>query len=123
LVKEFRERLGDGDLILHSNKLTMLPSVYYDRTLPQEYLADPPGSGSDTLALPTQEALGLMALPSVESIGTSKGKIWFVIFQRAIKEYQVMGYETHPHLAWLDEHYSLERTETWGDLMVYVYKR
>jgi len=123
LARELRAQSGAGDLILHSNKLTMLPTVYYDRTLPQEYLTDPPGSGSDTLALPTQEALGLMALPSVESIGTSKVRVWFVIFQRAIKEYQGLGYETHPHLAWLNEHYSLERIETWGDLLVYVYKR
>ena len=123
LAKEFRTRLGAGDLILHSNKLTMLPSVYYERTLPQEYIADPPGSGSDTLALPTQEALGLMALPSVESIGISQERVWFVIFQRAIEEYQAMGYETHPHLAWLNGHYSLEHIDTWGDLLVYVYTR
>jgi hypothetical protein len=101
----------------------MLPSVYYDRTLPQEYIADPAGSGSDTLAVPTQEVIRLMALPSVESIGTSKDRVWFVIFERAIEEYQAMGYETHPHLAWLNEHYSLERIETWGDLLVYVYNR
>jgi hypothetical protein len=123
LVKEFRTQLGAGGLILHSNKLTMLPAVYYDRTLPQEYIADPPGSGSDTLASPTQEAIGLMALPTIESIGTSRDRIWFVIFQRAIKEYQAMGYETHPHITWLNEHYALEHTETWGDLLVYVYSR
>jgi mannosyltransferase len=123
LVKGFRRRMGTGDLILHSNKLSMLPSVYYDRILPQEYIGDPPGSGSDTLALPTQEVIRLMALPSIESIGPSKDRVWFVIFQRAIEEYQGMGYETHPHLAWLNEHYLLERIETWGDLKVYVYQR
>jgi uncharacterized membrane protein len=123
LVSELKMRLRSNDLILHSNKLTMLPCVYYDRALPQKYIADPPGSGSDTLALATQEVLGLIALPSIESIGTSPDRIWFVIFQRAIDEYQAMGYKTHPHLAWLDEHYSLDRTEDWGDIKVYVYNR
>lgn len=84
---------------------------------------DPPGSGADTLALATQEVLRLIAMPSIESVGTSKDRIWFVIFQRAIDEYQAMGYQTHPHLAWLGDHYSLVHTETWGEIQVYVYNK
>jgi hypothetical protein len=123
LVNELHGQVGSNDLVLHSNKLTMLPSVYYDRQLPQDYIADPPGSGSDTLAPATQEVLGLIALPSIDSVGDSKDRIWFVIFQRAIDEYQAMGYQTHPHLAWLDKHYSLDHIEAWGDIKTYVYIR
>jgi hypothetical protein len=123
LVKSLRMHLGTGDLILHSNKLTMLPSVSYDRSLPQTYINDPVESGSNTLALPTQKVLGLMALPSIESVPSSKNKIWFVIFKRAIEEYQAQGYDTHPHLGWLNSHYSLARIETWGDILIYEYTR
>jgi uncharacterized membrane protein len=61
--------------VLHSNKLTMLPMVYYDRDLPQAYLADPAGSGSDTLSLPTQQVLGLVARPEIETaVGDAQRK-------------------------------------------------
>jgi hypothetical protein len=47
-----------GDVIVHSNKLTFLPTHYYDRSLPQDFIADEPGSPSDTLAYPTQKRQG-----------------------------------------------------------------
>ena len=54
-----------GDVIVHSNKLTFLPTHYYDRSLPQDFVADEPGSPSDTLAYPTQQALGLFATSDI----------------------------------------------------------
>jgi hypothetical protein len=101
----------------------MLPAVYFDRGLPQKYLMDPPGSGADTLALPTQEKLGMIADASVEeSIGNAE-KVWFVVFEKAINEYREQGYETHPHLAWLEEHFQFYNLEKWGDISIYVYTR
>jgi len=123
LDASLRERAAPDEVILHSNKLTMLPAVYYDPDLPQRYLADPPGSGSDTLALPTQQALGLIAERSLEAAVGDAPRVWFVIFERAIREYRDLGYETHPHLTWLDAHYRLERVETWDDVLLYVYAR
>jgi len=110
-----------SDMIVHSNKLTILPMVYYHPDLPQDFIADLPGSGSDTFAVPTQETLGLIALPSIEAAVGDAPQVWFVIFQKAIDEYQELGFETHPHLTWLDTHYQREGVETWGDLLLFFY--
>ncbi len=111
-----------GARIVHSNKLTMLPAVYYDRGLNQSFLADPIGSGSDTLAMPTQDVLGLWAEETPAEAAGGAGKVWFVIFSRAEAEYLNLGFDQHPHLAWLQANYRLDGVETWGDVLVYRFK-
>lgn len=123
MMQALETRLVPGDVILHSNKLTMLPSVFYNRKLPQEYVNDPPGSGADTLAEPTQKTLGLYARPSVEDAVDEADRVWFVIFARAIDEYRQQGYASHPHLEWLQEHYRLQGVETWEDVRLYQFIR
>lgn len=111
------------DIILHSNKLTMLPAVFYDRELAQSYIGDIPGDGSDTLALPTQQVLGLIAETEVgEAVGDFE-RVWFVIFEKAIEEYTDQGFQTHPHLAWLESNMQLEKVEKWGEINLYLYSR
>jgi mannosyltransferase len=123
LGQSLQERYLDGDLILHSNKLTALPLIYYAPELPQSYLPDPPESGSDTLAPATQHVLGLPAETDIESAAEGRNRVWLIIFDQAIEEYRLAGYETHPHLEWLSEHFSLAQTETYSDLHVYLYER
>ena len=115
------ENSSPNDVILHSNKLTLLPMVYYDRDLLQRYLADTPGSGSDTLAPATQAVLGLLAAPDPDSAIGNAQRVWFVIFERAIAEYQSLGHSTHPQLEWLNSHFNLENSSNWDDLRLYVY--
>lgn len=117
-VAFLQQNTAPSDLILHSNKLTFFPMHYYDRALPQSFLADPPGSGSDTLALPTQQVLGLYAAGDVETAVKGANHVWFVIFNKAIEEYAP---QTHPHLAWLREHYLLVRTKQTDDLAIYEF--
>jgi len=107
---------------VHDNKLTFFPCHYYDRELPQAFMADPPGSGSDTLALPTQEALGLLASQNMEEATAGSQRVWFVIFQRAFAEYEGLGYPQPPHKAWLEERYRLVETATFNDLNIYLYE-
>jgi 4-amino-4-deoxy-L-arabinose transferase-like glycosyltransferase len=123
IVKFLRDSSSEQDIILHSNKLTMLPAYYYDRNLPQEYIQDIPGSGADTLALATQETLGLIAEPGVEEGVNNAKKVWFVIFKKAIDEYKALGYSTHPHLEWLQKNFHLDRQVDWGDISIYVFSR
>ena len=111
--------IGDGGVVVHSNKISMLPSYYYDETLDQAYIADPPGAGSDTLALPTQEVLGLIAQPDVESAVGDAQQVFFVMFGREIDDYEALGVTTHPHLSWLMEQYDLDEKTTWDDLSLY----
>jgi hypothetical protein len=123
LDKSFDKAFSPGDLIVHSNKLSMLPSVYYDRTLPQTYIADDPGSGSDTLALSTQQVLGLEAQPDIQTATHNAKRIWFLIFDKSEQEYIQAGYPHHPQLTWLLEHYSLEEVKNWGELKVYLFSK
>jgi len=121
-VTYLRENYQSGDAIVHDNKLTFFPCHYYDRELPQAFMADPPGSGSDTLALPTQEALGLLASQHMEEATAGSQRVWFVIFQRAFAEYEGLGYPQPPHKAWLEERYRLVETVTFNDLNIYLYE-
>jgi uncharacterized membrane protein len=121
-VTYLRENHQSGDAIVHDNKLTFFPCHYYDRELPQAFMADPPGSGSDTLALPTQEALGLLAGQTMEDATAGSQRVWFVIFQRAFAEYEGLGHPQPPHKAWLEERYRLVETVTFNDLNIYLYE-
>jgi len=121
-VAYLRENYQLSDAIVHDNKLTFFPCHYYDRELPQAFMADPPGAGSDTLALPTQEALGLLASRAMEEATGDSQRVWFVIFQRAFAEYEELGYPQPPHKAWLEERYRLAETVTFNDLNVYLYE-
>jgi uncharacterized membrane protein len=110
------------DVIVHSNKLTFLPTHYYDRSLPQTYIADEPGSPADTLAYPTQQALGLFATPDIATATVGHERVWFVIFRHAIDEYRTAGYADHPHRVWLEQHYTLVSVTSFGDLDIAEYQ-
>jgi len=120
-VAYLRENYRPGDAIVHDNKLTFFPCYYYDRELPQTFVADPPGSGSDTLALPTQEALGLFA-QEIEAATAGYDRVWLVIFDQAVAEYQAAGYPDHPHLTWLKAHYRPSDVVHFNDLSLYLFQ-
>jgi uncharacterized membrane protein len=110
------------DVIVHSNKLTFFPTHYYDRSLPQEFIADEPGSPSDTLAYPTQQALGLFATSDVATATLGHERVWFVVFRREIEEYGAAGYPDHPQRAWLEQYYTLVSLTSFNDLDIYEYQ-
>lgn len=116
-----RENLQPNDVILHSNKLSWLPAIYYDADLPHACLADPPGSPADTLAPATQQVLAIRAQPDLAHAVAGAERLWFVIFEQAIQEYRDAGTSTHPDLAWLTAHYRLEEEHSFGDLRLYLF--
>jgi hypothetical protein len=113
-----QEQVKSGDVIVHSNKLTFFPAYVYNRTLPQVFIADPPGSGSDTLARPTQEALGLFPT-DLEVATEGKSRVWLIIFRQAVAE----AGGAHPHLTWLDARFKNEQTFHFGDVAVVLFTR
>ncbi len=121
MANSLEGRLQPGDVVVHSSKLSMIPLVYYDRHLPETYVADPPGSSIDTLAPSTQEVLGLIAQPQIESATTGANRVWFIIFDRSDQEYIAAGAPHHPQLVWLMQHYTLSEQTTWGELRVYLF--
>jgi mannosyltransferase len=99
-----RSRMTPGELVVHDNKLTFFPAHYYDPLLPQTFCPDLPGLGSDTLALPTQEALGLFATPISQTVASGVEGVWYVGFDRTWEEYRALGYVDAPNRAWLRAH-------------------
>jgi 4-amino-4-deoxy-L-arabinose transferase-like glycosyltransferase len=112
-----------GDVIVHSNKLSLLPAIYFNRSLPQEFIADAQESQSDTLAPSTQAVLGVKESPDMESAVNQAPRVWLIIFKRSIDEYTQAGFPTHEHIVWLNEHYRLDHEEDWGSLKLYLYIR
>lgn len=117
-----RTHYEPGDVIAHSNKLTFFPTHYYDRVLPQAFIADAPGSPSDTLAYPTQVALGLFATPDLGEATRGHERVWFVMLRRAAEEYRSAGQADHPHRIWLEQHFHLVSVKAFNDLDVYEYR-
>lgn len=109
--------------IIHSNKLSLVPVHYYNGSLEQVFIADPPGSSTDTLAAETRQVIGVQAAGDIESAAGESQTIIFIIFAQSIQEAQTAGLPTHPHLTWLEEHYSLSDSQAWGDLLRLVYEK
>jgi len=116
-----REKVEPGDVIVHDNKLTFFPAHYYDRPLPQSFVRDAPGSGEDTLAYPTQQALRLYAT-TLDAATSGARRVWLVMFEQAIAEYQAAGRE-HPDLAWMDARWTRAQTFSVGDMGVILFVR
>ena len=108
-------------MIVHSNKLTYLPTIAYDRQLRQQFVADLPDADNDNFALSSQQALGLYAMSDLVTAVGDSPRVWFVIFEQAIEEYRAVGKDTHPHLAWLEAHYTLDGVRHLDDLLLYEF--
>ena len=118
-----QSRIKQGDVIIHSSKLSYLPSFYFDQEIQQGFIIDPPNSSVDSLAPATREILNVNEAENIEKGTVHASRIWFVIYQQSIGELKSQGYQTHPQLEYLDQHFKLESFETWDDLKVYLYKR
>ena len=121
--ESIQNRLQEGDVIIHANKNTRLPSAYFRPDISQEQIADPIGSNTDTLAFATQKTLNLIAQPSIESTASNAERVWLIVFQRHIDRYIELGYENHPYLIYLQQNFTLESVEQWDDLRVYLFTR
>jgi len=108
-----------GDVIVHDNKLSFFPMYYYARgaELTQSFIADPPGAGSDTLARPTQEALGLYARSPQEATRTN-ARVWFVMFREAREESTQAA-----NLDWMRAQYREIQESSFHDLELYLFEK
>jgi hypothetical protein len=117
------QRVKPRDIIIHSNKLTLLPAIFYDPNLPQTFIADVKGSPSDTLAAATQEVLGIQAESDIQTATRNAERVWYIIYQRALEEYGTDEHPIHPDIEFLNSHYTLMFQESWDGLLVYLYSR
>ncbi len=123
LNSTIEQKLEKGDLIIHSSKLSYLPAYYFNPSLPQGFILDPPNSNVDTLAPATREILRVRDFETIEEAAGKAGRIWFVIYKTSIEEYTSQGYATHPHLEYLDENFQLKSVVDMDDLKLYLYER
>jgi hypothetical protein len=108
---------------LHDNKLSFFPAYVYDRTTPQKFLADAPGSSNDTLAIATQEALALFPETDLSRAIDGYERVYFVVFSTTISDYLELGQAGHPALIKLDDMMREADRYQWNDLEVHVYER
>lgn len=123
LDQSIQNRLKQGDVVIHSNKLTYLPSFYFDRNLPQSYITDPPGSSTDTLSPATQKILNLTSRENIKSATADASRVWFIIFQQSIDEFTTKGYETHPDIEYLDNNFTRVSKEDLGAVKLFLYSK
>ncbi len=120
-MDQIRDRRESREVVLHSNKLTALPSLYYAPGLAQHYMRDAPLSGSDTLYPGTQRVLGHQAAESVAEVVEGARGVWLIMFERELEEYRQLGYAEHPVLVELGATFRLESSFAAGELMVRHY--
>ncbi len=123
LDSSLRQRMESRDVIVHSNKLSVLPAIFFDRSLPQSFIGDPPGSATDTLAPATQQVLNILAEKDIRSATKNSKRVWYIIYQRAMDEYEARGRSTYPDLEYLNSQYTLELEENWDGLQVFLYTK
>ncbi|NMB69386.1 MAG: hypothetical protein GYA20_11565 [Chloroflexi bacterium] len=111
-----------GEIIIHDNKLSYFPGHFYQPDLAQVFLPDDPGSSNDTYALQSQQAMQIFPAPNLETaVGNADG-VYFVVFSRAIEEYQAAG-EDHPAIAWLEARFHQTGQTAFNDLLLLHYQR
>jgi uncharacterized membrane protein len=122
LTQNIENKLAEGDVIVHSSKLSYLPSFYFDRSLPQGFILDPINSSVDTLSPATRKILNLQSFEDIEDGTASATRVWFIIYQQSLDEY-AHAEQIHPHLEYLDRHFVLDSVEEWDDVRIYLYKK
>ncbi|MBI5944338.1 MAG: glycosyltransferase family 39 protein [Chloroflexi bacterium] len=115
-------RYQPGDVVIHSSKLSYLPSFYFDRDLPMSYITEPSGSSTDTLSPFTREVLHLSGNENIESATSAAVRVWFIIYQKSMDELTAQGFKTHPQLEYLDQYFKLESVDSWDEVNVYQYQ-
>lgn len=122
-VSWLETQVHSGDAVVHENKLSYFPSYFFDRTLPQRFIADEPGSHNDTYAPASQAAIGLIPAENISSAIGSAEKVYFVVFSQAIAEYQTLDSAGEPNLQWLDTHMQLAGHQQFNDLEIFIYQK
>lgn len=120
LLQSIEDQFKTGDIVIHSSKLSYLPSLYYNRFLPQAFIADPAGSNVDTLSPVTQNILGLNSSSDIKTGTTNYARVWLIVFQRSLDEYKDIG-KIHPHLQYMNDNFKSSFTKSQDGLWVMLF--
>lgn len=123
LDMRIQDKYHEGDIIVHSNKLSYLPAFYFDPEAPQRYITDLSGSSTDTLAPATREILHVQGYNDIRTATMDKNRIWYIIYQQSIDEYTSQGFQTYPDIEYLNANFILTSKEDFDDVRLYLFTR
>jgi hypothetical protein len=92
IAKIFRKEMSADTIIIHSNKLNMIPAYYSEKTLPQIHITDQSGGSTDTLAPETRSVLEIPSSANIQTAASDYTHIWLGILHKAIDESQAIKY-------------------------------
>lgn len=119
---DIRDSIGEAEVVVHMNKLSVLPAMVYAPDLNQQFIADVPGSPEDTLARQTQDALGIQASNCIQVAVQAADGVWFIVYERAEAQYRAADRNEYQDAQnWLMAHYSITEDFRFGDLLVFHY--
>jgi hypothetical protein len=113
------ERYGPQEFIVHDNKLSFFPTMFYEERENSYYLKDPKGSPNDTLAYPSQLAMGYIASENIEQF-LDRDSLVFIVFQKTLDEYSENDL-SHPVLEKLQNTYTTIKVNAVGDIVLFEY--
>jgi hypothetical protein len=113
------DNFAPQEYVIHDNKLSFFPTIFYGERDRTQYLQEPKGSPNDTLAYPSQIAIGYLASENIEKF-LNEDKLLFIVFQKTLDEYAENNL-SHPVIAILQKEYSEEKIYSVGDLVIMEY--
>ncbi len=113
------DKFEPQEYVIHDNKLSFFPTMFYWERERSFYLEDPEGSPNDTLAYPSQIAIGYFASGNIEQF-LNEEELLFIVFQETIDEYAENNF-FHPVITKLRNEYSEEKIYSVGDLLIMEY--
>ncbi len=111
-----------GDVIIHQDKTSALPSIFYAPELDQRYLRDEPGAADDTLSLTAQRTLGAVASDCIQQAAHGADRVWWVTYAFTAGQYAAAGVDTYQaSVDWLNANFAASETFRLNDLEVTLY--
>ena len=108
--------------IVHDNKLSFFPTMFYYEQSNQYYLPDEPGSPNDTLAKSSQTAIGFEASHQMDNF-LEMDNLIFIVFQQTLEEYRSQGM-VHPVIEKIKGEFGKDfKQESIGDIIVLYFEK
>jgi len=119
-LASFVNKMDPNLVVIHDNKLSFFPVMFYEERNNSFYLEDEAGSPNDTLAIKSQEMMGFLASKKIDQF-IDLDSLVFIVFQQTVDEYLEVNLE-HPVIARLNFIYKNVQINKIGDILVYTYE-
>ncbi len=121
MTTQITQQWLQGDVIIHQDKLSALPSRYYARDLTQRYIRDEPGAADDTLSMPAQQTLNFYADACVRVAARGAERVWWVVLSPTPAQYALIQELFTTQIAWLEASFAARETYQLNDVIFTLY--